>query len=677
MSILDPKSVTEARHDQATADAINGTGPTRAALNDTYPTKLTSPRDTARVKQERKPVLLVDQIAPNANYSHKIVWAEGDTLWSYGMDFSLRKSTDKGVTWGAPLSNSTAANMWAKYEMFFKTSAGTFITTSHPSDNSAPKIIRSVDGVTWTDVVPAKANVDYLGVTNICQDPVTGYLYLAEYVTVQSTLLPAPTPGTPTTATTGGTLAAATHYYVLTATNANGETLKSAEVSITTTGTTSTVTIPWTAVSGATGYKVYRGTATGAHSLLATLGNVTTYTDTGAATTATNPPTTNTTGLTTWSILRSTDDGATWTTFHTFQRDAEAFPTTAVRHGHSVQWDQFSQRIYFLTGDSEQAAGIYRVDSAGTGIEKVVLNSETTGGNLATAVGIMFFPNYIAWGMDQTSDSYLLRMNRNQIGVATTASVEKIGRVQSTAWYTCRVASDGTEWLMAVSNETSVGRVDAAVHIYRVADDAATMDEVLTIPTPNDSTFSRAHPIGGPLQTGAPAGVVWLGTNVTMPLTAKGTLFRGQQFSAILGWGGQALQQVSTNRAPYFAATSQSSGNVSLAASEQQFFGVTEAPTGATRLYILEAGVTAFSGTGLPYLRVFNQTTGLVLKMEDNATDMQFQNRSYRAAKNQAGAPYVVRSAIVSPGTQIRFRIDEVVAATVVGCAYVTYAWGF
>lgn len=36
MSILDPKPVTEARHDQATADAINGTGPTRTALNATY-----------------------------------------------------------------------------------------------------------------------------------------------------------------------------------------------------------------------------------------------------------------------------------------------------------------------------------------------------------------------------------------------------------------------------------------------------------------------------------------------------------------------------------------------------------------------------------------------------------------------------------------------------------------
>jgi hypothetical protein len=310
--------------------------------------------------------------------------------------------------------------------LFYITSTNTILTTSRPSDNSAPKIIRSTDGgVTWADVVPAKTNVDYLGATNICQDPVTGYLYIAEYVTA-------------------------------------------------------------TAAAKATR-----------------------------------------------EILRSTDDGATWVAFHMFQRDAAAYPTTAVPHGHAVQWDTVAQRIYFLTGDAEAAAGVYRVNSAGTGIEKVVLNGETQGGNLATAVGIMFFPNYIEWGMDQTSDSWLLRMHRNQIGAAVPALVEKIGRVQSTAWYTCRVTSDN-EWLMAVSNETSVGRVDATVHIYRVADDAATMDEILTIPTPNDSTFSMAYPIGSPLQSHA-AGVVWLGTNVKMPPTTADNLVRGQQFTAIIG----------------------------------------------------------------------------------------------------------------------------------------------
>lgn len=87
------------------------------------------------------------------------------------------------------------------------------------------------------------------------------------------------------TATTGGTLAASTaYYYRVSATNAEGESLASAETSITTgASSTSTVTVNWAKVAGATGYKVY-GRATGAEQLLATVGDVATYTDTGSAT---------------------------------------------------------------------------------------------------------------------------------------------------------------------------------------------------------------------------------------------------------------------------------------------------------------------------------------------------------------------------------------------------------
>jgi hypothetical protein len=268
-------------------------------------------------------------------------------------------------------------------------------------------------------------------------------------------------------------------------------------------------------------------------------------------------------------------------------------------------------------------------------------------------------------------------MHRNQIGIATTSSVEKIGRVQSTAWFTARVAADGTEWLMSVSNESSVGRVDAAVHIYRVADDAATMDEVLTLPTPNDTMFSRAYPIGTPLQAGANAGYVWLGTNVQMPFSGDGTLARGQQFAGIIGWGGQALQQVSSTRLQYGPAVTQSTGQIALAGSETKYFGVTEAPIGATKLYILDQGATTFDA-GVPNITVYDQTGAAVLKAEDGTTLFQRQNRSVRAAKNQAAAPYLFRSAQLSPGRQIRFSVVNGTGTPMVaGTAYVTYAWGY
>jgi hypothetical protein len=84
---------------------------------------------------------------------------------------------------------------------------------------------------------------------------------------------------TVTTSTTGGNLPAATYYYVMTALNATGESLGSIEVSIATVGNTSSNTISGTTVSGATSYKLYRGTATGTeHDVLTS--NTPNFTDT-------------------------------------------------------------------------------------------------------------------------------------------------------------------------------------------------------------------------------------------------------------------------------------------------------------------------------------------------------------------------------------------------------------
>lgn len=106
---------------------------------------------------------------------------------------------------------------------------------------------------------------------------------------------PAPVANTLTTSTTGGTLAAGTYYYKVSAVDNSGETLPSNELSVTTTGTTSSNTLSWSAVSGATSYKVYRGTATNAENVFYTPGNVTSYVDTNAASTAGSPATTNNT----------------------------------------------------------------------------------------------------------------------------------------------------------------------------------------------------------------------------------------------------------------------------------------------------------------------------------------------------------------------------------------------
>lgn len=98
------------------------------------------------------------------------------------------------------------------------------------------------------------------------------------------------------TAGTGGTFTAGTKYWKVTALNANGETVTSNEVSATLTST-STQVLNWTAIPGSTGFNVYRGTISGGENVLvATLGVVATYTDTGAAGTAQDPPVVDSTG---------------------------------------------------------------------------------------------------------------------------------------------------------------------------------------------------------------------------------------------------------------------------------------------------------------------------------------------------------------------------------------------
>lgn len=547
--------------------------PTRlqdASLKAAYAPVVASPRAASRVLLERRPVLSIDRQYPNAYIDHKLVYVDDTIMYGVGHDLSLRSSSDGGVSWGAPLSNSGGLGYWAKSGMFLKTAAGSLLTTYHPFDLSAPKIQRSTDGgKTWTDVVAAQTNVDYLGVNSIAQDPVSGYLYLTEYVTVS------------------------------------------------------------------------------------------------AATQAT------------FKISRSTDDGATWTAFHTFQRDATANPTTAVRHGHSIQWDPIEQRMWFLCGDSEAAAGQYRVNAAGTDIEPVITNAQLNQslGEYAGAVGVMFFPDYIAWGVDQVSTSTLLRMNRNQIGASNPVVVQG-PQVQTTCFYTVQTMSDSSEWLMTTSNEDGGGgRLDNGMHIYRVADDGATVDEIASIPTNSPTNFSWIYPLSTPLQSST-TGLFWLGSTVSSQSDFDPGM-HGFQFSCRIVWGVASAPRPEQTKKPFYQPITANSGLVSLAAKGQSVFGVTTVPTRLTRLYILEVTREQTAGTGFPYVEVYDVTGAAILKMEDGVTLMQWQHNSERATQNQPSAPYLWRSAPLQPGRKIYFRLDEVLNNTATALASVTYAWGF
>lgn len=92
----------------------------------------------------------------------------------------------------------------------------------------------------------------------------------------------------------GGTFAAGSYFWKVTALSPSGETAGSNEATATLV-LNGSANLSWTASVDAVGYKVYRGTATGVEDrLIATLGTVTSYTDTGSAGTANSVPVSNT-----------------------------------------------------------------------------------------------------------------------------------------------------------------------------------------------------------------------------------------------------------------------------------------------------------------------------------------------------------------------------------------------
>lgn len=135
----------------------------------------------------------------------------------------------------------------------------------------------------------ASAFVAPSGRVSVIAGTATG-LYRQTGTTWTQLNLAAPVLNAPVASTTGGTLAAGTYYYKIAGITPYGETLGSNEVSVTTTGATSSVTLSWTAINGATNYRIYRGTAAGAENVYYITGNVLTIIDINAANTPGSPP---------------------------------------------------------------------------------------------------------------------------------------------------------------------------------------------------------------------------------------------------------------------------------------------------------------------------------------------------------------------------------------------------
>ncbi|TDH48899.1 hypothetical protein E2F47_22295 [Mycobacterium eburneum] len=95
---------------------------------------------------------------------------------------------------------------------------------------------------------------------------------------------------TATASTTGGSFPAGTYVFVVTGVNANGETGPSNEVSVTVTGSTSSVKLDWDEMEGMTDYNIYIGTEAGAENTIVGTASGTSSVVDGISGTAATPP---------------------------------------------------------------------------------------------------------------------------------------------------------------------------------------------------------------------------------------------------------------------------------------------------------------------------------------------------------------------------------------------------
>jgi hypothetical protein len=143
-------------------------------------------------------------------------------------------------------------------------------------------------------------DVNILGANSGAGPSIGDLLGFTGQFTTGQTLSP-PTNLIAVAASSGGSIAAGPWHYMVTGTNAAGETTTSNEYGVSTSGTTSSVDLTWDIMPLITHYKIYRGTAPGTENTLVTtvaagtpVGGRQSYTDTGAAGTSATPPSSNT-----------------------------------------------------------------------------------------------------------------------------------------------------------------------------------------------------------------------------------------------------------------------------------------------------------------------------------------------------------------------------------------------
>lgn len=366
--------------------------------------------------------------------------------------------------------------------------------------------------------------------------------------------------------------------------------------------------------------------------------------------------------LTEANIWRSTDDGASWSVWKAMPR-SETDVAGKIRHWHSCRYDSVSQRVYFTAGDTSDDAGIYRVNSAGTDIEAVLLNSQVASTKPgARAVDIMFFPTHIAWPVDG-EDPHVRRMARTEIGAGSPVS-ERIADLNSTGWWTQKAADDGSVWVCSSATEPLGTENDLASHLYAISDNGAQVDEIGAVAMDGNTLgYASLSGLGGGNGGGD---TFWLRAHNFQRF--PNTTYSAFQMRAKVVWGAAPIIKPPMRQKEIIRESR--NGSASLAAGGTLTFAHSRAPFRAMRLQILNLGVKRTSGTGTVAVQIYNVTTGAAIVTYTGG-------QSWRT-DSLTDTTEVYDSVLVSTGAQIEFRLVEtggVAAADALG--FVEFGWTF
>ncbi len=123
-------------------------------------------------------------------------------------------------------------------------------------------------------------------------------------------------------------------------------------------------------------------------------------------------------------IYKGSNDGKRWSVFY-------EFPANSIRHIHAVQYDRYTDQLWYATGDGDKEAAIGYFDKDEN------LNIVCSGSQAFRAVSMIFSKDYVYWGMDSPSvQNYIYRYNKKS------QDVEKLQAINGPAYFSTKLDSE-------------------------------------------------------------------------------------------------------------------------------------------------------------------------------------------------------------------------------------------